>query len=525
MLSNSIPSSFSPLAILFVALALSIGWGVRGNWGHEYGAMIPGALAAMAAVLVSGRDDWYRRIPFFAFFGAIGWSFGGSISYMQVIAFTHSGDAASVAYGVACLFVIGFIWGALGGTGTSLPAFLDRQRLTEMLIPAFAVFAGWILQGQIIPRLDPEPEWLNWNDTDWLGVSVALAAVGLLAAVRRRICWGTRLILWMGGGWWIGFLLLTVTLGLRMTPPRGDNWAGALGMTVAVILFLLREREWGVLWSTLLVGFFGGLAFTGSTTIKLVLVHPDVQDRLFGGKLDTNWHSVLEQTFGFIAGLGVALLMGLLSTRAPRQSEQTAERRWAEPLCVFFVMIAISYVNIVKNLEAVWLKAPRTLADTLWGWPSANWFNLAYVLLAITIAWPLVAYYRGRTLPVLPISSLGKGELFFVAFLWWIVLGNLSRTVPFAEKRLITEGTVHLNACLCTLFALLLPRPERRTESATGFDFQPWAKRTALGVLLGSVLVVAGEIGLIRGLWGHTFAGHAAKHIRFGPNATTQPKK
>ena len=90
------PKNTSPglslLAILFVALALSIGWGVRGNWGHEYGAMIPGALAAMAAVLVSGRDDWYRRIPFFAFFGALGWSFGGSISYMQVIAYTHSGN-------------------------------------------------------------------------------------------------------------------------------------------------------------------------------------------------------------------------------------------------------------------------------------------------------------------------------------------------------------------------------------------------------------------------------------------------
>ena len=42
-------------------------------------------------------------------------------------------------------------------------------------------------------------------------------------------------------------------------------------------------------------------------------------------------------------------------------------------------------------------------------------------------------------------------------FLWWIIVGNLSRTVPFAEQRLITEGVIHLNACLCTLLALLLP--------------------------------------------------------------------
>ena len=52
------------MAYFFVtALALSIGWGIRGNFGHEYGAMIPGALAAMAVVLLSGRSDWLARSP------------------------------------------------------------------------------------------------------------------------------------------------------------------------------------------------------------------------------------------------------------------------------------------------------------------------------------------------------------------------------------------------------------------------------------------------------------------------------
>ena len=100
-----------------------MGWGIRGNFGHEYGAMIPGALAAMAAVLLVGAATTGpagRRI--FAMFGALGWSFGGSISYMQVIGYTHSGHSPSVLYGFACLFVIGFLWAALGGAGTALPA-------------------------------------------------------------------------------------------------------------------------------------------------------------------------------------------------------------------------------------------------------------------------------------------------------------------------------------------------------------------------------------------------------------------
>src|SRR5262245_34664 len=116
----------NPLAILLCALSLSVGWGVRGNWGHEFGAMIPGALTGLAACMLSGREDWRRRAAQFAFFGALGWSFGGSISYMQVIGFTQSGHLPSQVYGFACLWVIGFCWGSIGGAGTALPALLDR---------------------------------------------------------------------------------------------------------------------------------------------------------------------------------------------------------------------------------------------------------------------------------------------------------------------------------------------------------------------------------------------------------------
>src|SRR2546423_5426962 len=134
------------IRVCTVALSLSIGWGIRGNFGHEYGAMIPGALATLAAVLVAGRPDWHRRCLFFAFFGALGWSFGGSISYMQVIAYTQSGHGPSQLYGFACLFGIGFLWAAMGGAGATLPAFLTRERLTEFFIPLTAVVVAWTPQ-------------------------------------------------------------------------------------------------------------------------------------------------------------------------------------------------------------------------------------------------------------------------------------------------------------------------------------------------------------------------------------------
>jgi hypothetical protein len=37
------------------ALSLSLGWGIRGNLGHEYGAMMPGTLATLSVCLMSGR--------------------------------------------------------------------------------------------------------------------------------------------------------------------------------------------------------------------------------------------------------------------------------------------------------------------------------------------------------------------------------------------------------------------------------------------------------------------------------------
>src|SRR5437870_8134596 len=157
---------------LLVGLSLSIGWGIRGNFGHECGAMIPGALASLAAILLSGRSDWHERAVYFAFFGALGWSFGGSISYMQVIAYTHSGHSGSVLYGFACLFAIGFLWAAMGGAGTALPALLDRDRLTEFFIPLTAVFIAWCLQDFAEDRLVAvNPDFrhespLYWNDTD-----------------------------------------------------------------------------------------------------------------------------------------------------------------------------------------------------------------------------------------------------------------------------------------------------------------------------------------------------------------------
>ena len=128
-------TAFRAPAVLLVMLSLSIGWGIRGNYGHEAGAMLPGALAAIAMALVSGREDWRRRIPFFALFGALGWAFGGSIAYMVPPSYTQSGQLATQVYGFFSTFLEAFLWAGMGGAITAFAAVEEMENMTAIFRP------------------------------------------------------------------------------------------------------------------------------------------------------------------------------------------------------------------------------------------------------------------------------------------------------------------------------------------------------------------------------------------------------
>jgi len=508
------------LSILWVGLSLAIGWGIRGNFGHEYGAMIPGVLATLAAVLLSGRSDWHRRAVFFAFFGALGWSFGGSISYMQVIAYTHSGHSGSQLYGFACLFTIGFLWAALGGAGAALPAFLNRERLTGFFVPLTAVFVGWIFQDFAVAKWFPDnPAYrhenpLYWFDTDWLAALVAIFAVLVVIAVRRKLDSGSSLILHMAVGWWIGFFVLVNLLGWRMTPPRGDNWAGCVGMVLGMWVFFQRNGLSGVTVASLISGFIGGFGFASGQLFKLLGVSTG---------WPTNWHSILEQTYGFINGVGLAVALFWAARHAPKSTEESAVRRWTEPYAAFFVLLIVTYINLVKN-PADWVKA-KAMPKMLYGLSPDLWFNLAYLLLAAVFIVLLVAHRR-RPLPLLATSWLARAQLLYLIFLWVMVIGNFERALPsFAPQRLVTEGVVFLNAALCTIGIFLSAPANRRELPGADFSWGRLVPRVAILGLVASALSVLVDWGVVRAVFGDRHVSNASLHIRFGPDATATKKK
>src|ERR1035441_4990480 len=195
--------SFRLSSILLIMLSLSIGLGIRGNYGHEYGAMIAGALAGMTAALMSGREDWRHRMPYFAFLGALGWAFGGSIAYMHPPAYTETGHLPTQVYGFLATFFQAFLWAGLGGAATAYAAGEDREKLTAIFRPLIWVFGFWALQyvlqdtpfniqERLFRAAGADHTWfrqrnpLYWLDSGWLEGGYAFAALCLFFCLGGR---------------------------------------------------------------------------------------------------------------------------------------------------------------------------------------------------------------------------------------------------------------------------------------------------------------------------------------------------
>ncbi|MCX6624968.1 MAG: hypothetical protein NTY38_28690, partial [Acidobacteria bacterium] len=331
-MQTTMPVASSPgrlLVLLLCALSMSVTWRIRGQTGHEFGAALAGALGALALVTLSGRPDWWRRAPSFALFGALGWAFGGSMSYMKVVSFCHSSDSATVLYGFAGLFLIGFLWASLGGGGVALPAVLDSAQLSSLYPAIASVLGAWFVSGLVTSVMEYKlGVSLDWLDSDWLPATTAILGAILCWAVRRRFDLGVSLVLHPALGWWVGILVLVVTLDLHLNPPRGDNWGGIVGVFFGLIAFCLRHHLRDVMTASLATGFLGGFGFCLGQMLKLSYMATGLALR---GNKSGGWHAVMEWNQGLFFGAALAAVMLPLILRGPRLEWRSEERRWPHP--------------------------------------------------------------------------------------------------------------------------------------------------------------------------------------------------
>ncbi len=171
------------LSILIVAMSFGTAWAVRGQFGHEQGAAWAAGIGGLALVLVSQRKDWYRRGLSVALASSVGWGMGGMISYGKVVGYGRSDDFVNAGYGLVMLFVIGGLFGLIGGGLTGLTLESTQEKKVK-----------------------------------WAGLIAEMVAGGLIA---------------------YGFLV--IQLEFFMTPPRSEAWAFCFGAGLALVWYMARN--------------------------------------------------------------------------------------------------------------------------------------------------------------------------------------------------------------------------------------------------------------------------------------------
>ena len=499
--------------VLFVALAMSVGWGFRGNYGHEYGAMVPGALVAIAVCLISGREDWYRRIIYFGLFGAVAWAFGGQMSYGIIIGYTKSADLLTVFYGFGALFLIGLIWGGIGAAILGLVVILERIKLTEMIFPFLMIFGVWsVVNIFLLSKYgDTEPSVFYYYDTDIIAAVLALAALLITIGIQRKVTHAVSLALHITIGWLAGIFLFVTILDWHLSPPRSDNWAGALGVFIGLIIFLMRNKYWAALYASLFVALFSGIGFS---TGQLFQVLGDTT----GIRID--WWKIMEQSFGLIMGLGVGLAFSYLRFFTSEINEEEPAFDWGKGFGVFFLLVAMTYVNLEKNVTS-WLKNGM-VENNIFGLSAHFWFDVSYVLLSIIVIVFILSAKQKKS-ALLPESPIGKGQLLFLVVLWWAIIGDQFQAfLKFNYARLIVEGSFYISAILLSVWIAI-----RNVPHLTKFKGENELLKSKLKKIVLAILIVMPLVMIIN----TTFArlSHSGSlggsHVRFKKSVQMDSEK
>lgn len=267
-----------PLArVLTPAVAMWLGWGIRGQIGHETGAMIPGALAGLSLALEASEPEIRRRSGLLGATGAMGMSFGGTETYGQTIGLTQ-GKTRDETYwwGLLGLAIKGGAWIGLAGTYLGMAAGDRDYSPLEILGLTGAMTALWHLGVETINRPHEPPD---------------------------------RLPRWYFSG-------------EGNDPPRPEVWAGQWFALLGLLTYTMLKGDRAAA-ITGAYGILGGAAgFSGAQAIQAWMHKKGISRRDGLWRYLDAW-KIMETSYGFIAGayLGAGMMIAesVVSPLAPRK--------------------------------------------------------------------------------------------------------------------------------------------------------------------------------------------------------------
>jgi cytochrome b561 len=200
------------LSMLVVALSLGTAWAIRGQFGHEHGAAWAGGIGCLSLLLVAKRSDWYAKFFSITLAGALGWGLGGIMSYGIVVGYGKADDFVNAYYGLMMLFVIGGLYGYIGG---------------------------------------------------------GLFGLALSNTAKNPVKWA-NLIVEMVAGAILFYYFMIIEFEWFMTPPRSEAWAICFGAAVALTWYIVRHERNSALRVAVFSGLGGGFGFAFGNFLQVL---------------------------------------------------------------------------------------------------------------------------------------------------------------------------------------------------------------------------------------------------------------
>jgi hypothetical protein len=210
----------------------------------------------------------------------------------------------------------------------------------------------------------------------------------------------------------VAFALLTYGLIVNqlewlMTPPRSELWAACLGASVALLWYIIRNRQEGALRIAVWSGLGAGFGFAFGNFLQVLGA---------SSSLSINFWNVMEYSIGFFGGLGMAY--GTLTSTWPEQAR--ADNRMSNLVPILFLSAFIPFVLwdqsfVAEKLDLI-LKVGGT-ANTVLAFQV-----LAAILIVAFILIMLTRYFRS-TYTFSEVKSIFLISLLIYTFLSFLLTG------------------------------------------------------------------------------------------------------
>jgi hypothetical protein len=351
--------------ILLPGLAMSVGWGIRGQIGHWTGAMIPGTFLALALSILLQDKQIFRGLVIAL--TAVSFGFGAQMTTVQTARMILSPEAfhypvpPTPAWGYLGVVIKGALWALFGGAFLGLGLAASCYRRKDVILSLIIMVASFAFGWAVINR----PKFVYFS------------------ADRPEI--------------WGGLLFGAIAL-LAMLTVRGRT-------RIPLVLALCAAAG-------------GGIGYPLGVTLATVGVHSTYVGRWYP------WWKVVEMTFGALMGVGLGLGTYLVKNHLPdavEYKDPAAEAGFSAWGVILGLAIGFLWTALYNGIP--WIILGPILICLAFYFSKAAW-HVGITLTYCGAAANVVVYYHqklglGNAVPLWALVGLATLVISWKVTTWW----------------------------------------------------------------------------------------------------------